>query len=58
MQADTQTQRKRIVRNHGLSAFARQEGVTLVHAWRVVTGKRRSDRLLRAWLNFKLTHSN
>lgn len=58
MQADTQTRRKRIVRNHGLSAFARHEGVTLVHAWRVVTGKRRSDRLLRAWLEFKSTQNS
>lgn len=58
MQADTQKRRKRIVRNPGLCAFARQQGVTVVHAWRVVIGERRSDRLLNAWQVFKATQSN
>lgn len=53
MQAYTPKRRKRIVRNPGICAFARAQGVTVVHAWRVVNGERRSDRLLTAWLKFK-----
>ena len=53
MQAITPPRSKRIVRNPGLSAFARQEKVTIAHAYRVVMGDRKSIRLLAAWQEFK-----
>ncbi len=58
MQAYTRPRRKRIVRNPGLCAFAREQGVTIAHAWRVANGERRSDRLLAAWLQFKAKPTN
>lgn len=43
----------RIVSNPGLTAFARQQNVTVAHAYRVVMGDRKSARLLAAWQKFK-----
>ncbi len=45
--------RKRVIRNPGLTAFARQQKVSLAHAYRVVMGDRQSRRLLAAWEEFK-----
>lgn len=43
----------RIVSNPGLSAFAREQGVHVTHAYRVVMGDRQSHRLFAAWEAFK-----
>jgi len=57
MQAITRPKRKRVIRNPGLSAFAREQNVTVVHAWRVVMGQRESRRLLAAWHAYKADKS-
>ena len=44
--------RKRVIRNPGLCDFARQQNVTVPHAYRVVMGERQSNRLLTAWQQF------
>lgn len=54
MQAEpTPTDKPRVVRNRGLTEFSKKQGVTVMHAWRVIEGQRRSDRLLAAWQKFK-----
>jgi len=57
MQAQEKTPCKRIVVNRGLSAFAREQRVTINHAWRVITGRRESARLLAAWQAFQARKS-
>jgi hypothetical protein len=37
----------------GICAFARSQNVDRVHAYRVLTGRRESRRLLAAWNAFK-----
>jgi hypothetical protein len=53
MQAENPRNTKSAKRNIGLSIFSREQDVTVTHAWRVVTGRRESRRLLAAWKAFK-----
>lgn len=53
MPAILPARRKRVIRNPGLTAFAREQNVSLAHAYRVVMGDRESKRLLAAWQEFK-----
>lgn len=44
---------ERRVRFPGIVRFAREAGVTRIHAYRVLTGERKSPRLTRLWEEFK-----
>lgn len=47
------TAKRKIIRFPGIVEFARQAGVTRIHAYRVLTGERKSPRLTKLWRKYQ-----